>query len=112
MLDKLYKLFPIVQQLRAIVAFTLIDLVCTIYWVGSGNADEANPLLRFFLEFGMIEFAFVKLALGLGSIWILYENLEHWLVRRAVPLVFLSYFWLTIHHCRGLRFWLINFSAS
>tara|TARA_E500000331_G_scaffold12874_1_gene11559 strand:+ start:5720 stop:6058 length:339 start_codon:yes stop_codon:yes gene_type:complete len=112
MLKKFYSWFPIVQQLQVITLFTLFDLICTVYWVDSGNATEANPLLNYVLGFGMIQFAFVKLALGLGSIWILYKNLDHWLVRSSVPLILFSYGWLTLHHCKGFYLWLINLLAS
>tara|TARA_R100000700_G_C3155911_1_gene133190 strand:- start:5 stop:343 length:339 start_codon:yes stop_codon:yes gene_type:complete len=110
--NKLYRFFPITSQLRTIVALTLIDLVFTIYWVGAGHATEANPLLNYFLNYGMVTFAFVKLALGLGSILILFRNLNHWLVKLTVPMILFSYVWLTLHHCRGIYYWLINLLAG
>ena len=112
MWNKVYKLFPITAQLKTIVALTLIDLVFTIYWVGAGHATEANPLLNYFLNYGMVTFALVKLALGLGSVLILFKNLNHWLVKLTVPMILLSYFWLTLHHCRGIYLWLINLSTG
>ena len=101
MLSRLYQLYPLKSQLKTIVAFTLFDLVFTLYWVGAGLATEANPLLNYFLDYGMLTFAFVKLSLGLGSVFVLYKQINHWLVQTTTPVILGSYLWLTLHHCRG-----------
>ena len=96
-------------QLKLTVLMTFFDLIMTLIWVLSGNATEANPILRYTLEQSTFKFIFVKLALSLGAIWILYKNQTRRLVKIAVPFIFISYCLLTIFHLYGLVFYLSYF---
>jgi hypothetical protein len=97
-------------QLKLTVFMTFFDLMMTLVWIYSGNATEANPILRYTLEQSASKFIFVKLAMSLGAIWIFYKNQAHRLVRATVPFIFTSYGFLTIFHLYGLVFYLSYFN--
>ena len=91
MLKWFYKLIPLTVQLRLAVVMTFFDLFMTLIWIYSGNATEANPLLRFALGRGILWFIISKLTLGLGALWIFSKHKTHWLVRSVIPFIFCSY---------------------
>ncbi len=102
------------RWLHGIVAVTLvlnlIDAVLTLFWVGAGLADEANPLLADLVENHPLFFALAKLGLvGLGSL------LLWWLRDRPLAVIgifaaFVVYYLILLHHLRFLsqlvRAWL------
>ena len=48
-------------QLKLTVLMTFFDLIMTLIWVSSGNATEANPILRYTLEQSTFKFIFVSI---------------------------------------------------
>ena len=109
MFEWFHKKLPLLTQLKLTVYMTFFDLFMTLTWVYSGNATEANPILRHVLDKGPLSFSLAKLALALGGIWIFYKNQAHKLVRSTVPFIFCSYVCLTLFHFAGLAFYLSYF---
>ena len=97
-------------QIKLIATMTLFDLLMTLGWVQSGNAHEANPILEYALQAGVIYFTLAKLIMGLGSLWIFYKHQYHSLVKRVMPIVFIFYILLTLLHLYGLVYYLIYLS--
>jgi len=101
MLARYYDLLSLTKQLRIIVILTLFDLLMTLVWVLSGTASEANPIMAYMLNKSALAFGLSKLVLSLGSIWILFKYQTSRLVQYAVPIIFLLYFSVSVHHCVG-----------
>jgi hypothetical protein len=51
-----------------IIAICVADLATTIWFVRSHGAQEANPIMRFFLEQGLIAFILAKAMFCLGPL--------------------------------------------
>ena len=54
-----------------LVALILLDLIATIYWISSGVATEANPIMDYYLKHSIVLFAIVKLFISFVSLSIL-----------------------------------------
>ena len=52
--------------------FNVFDGLATIYVVGAGLAEEANPVMRFFLDIGPVPFMLAKLILVSVSTYVLW----------------------------------------
>lgn len=53
---------PIRWEVVALLALCTLDLLTTLWWLYTGAATEANPLLRPFAEAGLGPFVLAKLA--------------------------------------------------
>ena len=72
MLEQNARLNNFIQCLLVgLVFLSLFDLVATIYWVSAGEAQEANPVMNFFIKKSFYLFVLVKLSLTFGGILIL-----------------------------------------
>jgi hypothetical protein len=61
-----------IHILSSILIFLILtDLLATIYWVSTGQAVEANPILYYYLEHSILLFAAVKLFISFASLSIL-----------------------------------------
>ena len=49
-----------------------IDLISTLYWVNTGLATEANPIMNFFFEQSSVIFTCAKLGMSFGGVLVLY----------------------------------------
>lgn len=65
-------MIKIVNLAYILTVLILFDLIATLYWVHSGLATEANPLMNFYFEQSSFLFIFVKLALSFSGLSILY----------------------------------------
>ena len=54
-----------------LIFLILADLLGTICWISSGLADEANPMMNYYLKHSIVLFAFVKLFISFASLSIL-----------------------------------------
>ena len=60
--------------IAAIVILNLLDAVLTIYWVHTGLADEANPLLQPLVYHHAVLFIAMKLTLDAMGAWLLWQH--------------------------------------
>ncbi len=74
-----------------IVAANAFDALCTISWIESGLAVEANPLMAYLLERGHNLFFVVKMSVVCVATWILYLRRHFRLTRILVVPVSLVY---------------------
>ena len=54
-----------------LIFLILADLIATIYWISTGAATEANPIMNYYLRHSIILFAIVKLFISFSSLSIL-----------------------------------------
>jgi len=62
----------VVNLAYILTIMVFIDLISTLYWVNTGLATEANPIMNFFFEQSSVLFTLVKLGISFGGILILY----------------------------------------
>jgi len=90
------------QWLRAILAgvllMNLIDAVLTLWWVRSGFATEANPLLREIVSEHALLFVTGKLALVSLGTALLWRMREHGLAVVGIFAAFLAYYFILLFH--------------
>ena len=81
-----------------VLVINLIDAVLTLFWVGAGFAEEANPLLADLVKGHPVGFAAAKLGLvGLSSL--LMWRLRHRpLAVVGIFATFLLYYLVLLHH--------------
>ncbi len=103
------------RWLRGIVAALLVlnalDGIFTIFWIQTGIAEEANPLLRRLVEETPVLFTVTKLGLvGLGSA-VLWRNRERPLAVVAIFVAFGVYYGILLWHLHAaglvVGFWLV-----
>ena len=103
------------QQLRwlkgfiaAIFILNVIDGVLTVFWVVSGQASEANPLMDELLNLSPPLFMLGKLSLvGLGSV-LLWRHRERPGVVVSIFMLFLVYYWLLLYHLQAVGFTILD----
>ena len=61
------------QALYTLLGLSFLDLCMTAIVVGTGLATEGNPFMAFFIQHGLLVFAYVKMALTAGSIVLLWK---------------------------------------
>lgn len=61
----------IARESWLLAAVCTLDLITTIWFVQRGNASEGNPVMRFYLERGIVPFALAKMLLFLGPLAVL-----------------------------------------
>jgi hypothetical protein len=93
--------------LRGIVAVTLIlnlaDAILTIVWVTADLAEEANPVMDWFLGFGTVPFAVAKIAIvSLGS-YVLWRTRRRSLAVIGIFLMFMAYYFILLYHLSAMN---------
>ncbi len=93
--------------LRGIVALVLIlnllDAVLTIYWLTAGRAEEANPVMAWFLGYGEVPFVVAKIAVVSLASYGLWRWRRQPIAVVGVFVVFLAYYFLLLYHLRALN---------
>jgi hypothetical protein len=86
--------------LRAVVVLNLVDAILTLFWVHSGLAREANPLLEPMVNQRVVIFVAVKLSLVSSGVWLLWQRRQHPLAVVGLFVSFLLYYGVLLHHLR------------
>lgn len=77
--------------LQAVLVLNLADAVLTSWWVSTGWATEANPLMNQVLELGVGPFLLTKAILGMTAVVILKAHRTHVLSRIGVVAILAVY---------------------
>ncbi len=90
------------QWLKWIIGLTFlinaIDGVLTVYWVFSGHAQEANPIMDHLIEVDPVVFMAVKLTLvALGS-YLLWRLRYKRVAVVAIFILFMVYYGILVYH--------------
>ena len=73
---------PFELALQAVLILNIGDAVLTSWWVATGWATEANPLMNRVLELGIGPFLFTKAIIGMTAVIILKAHQTHLLSQR------------------------------
>jgi len=100
----------IVRLVYILAVLILIDLTATLFWVSHGLANEANPIMDFFLQYSPLLFVVAKLGLSGVGIYILYYFRKRFKDRifkilLGLNLVYLAVF---VYHLWGVLFLLVS----
>ena len=83
---------------KAVLILNLLDALFTLFWVRSGLATEANPLIAKLVTEHAVGFVVVKLGLvSLGS-WLLWQRRERPAAAIAIVAAFLVYYLVLLYH--------------
>ena len=88
--------------LPVLVLLTLIDLTATVFWVSSGIATEANPILEAVIQKSFLLFAFVKISLAYLGVLILRHHKKKRIVFDLAMAAVFVYLGVTAWHVVGL----------
>jgi hypothetical protein len=86
--------------IAAIVILNLLDAVLTIYWVHTGLADEANPLLQVLVSHHAVLFIAMKIVLGAVGAWLLWQHRHRAFAVIGAFSVFVAYYAVFLQHVR------------
>ena len=70
-----------------IYLLNILDILTTLYLVGTGIGREGNPLMAYLLNISPILFVCVKMGLITGCIYVLYKNREAKMINRMAWLI-------------------------
>ena len=90
--------------IEAIIILNLLDAVLTMFWVCTGLAQEANPLLQPIAHNHALLFIIVKIALGSLGTWLLWQYRHRALAIIGTFFVFIVYYAVFLHHLRFASF--------
>ena len=90
--------------IEAIIILNLLDAVLTMFWVHTGVAQEANPLLQPIVHKHALLFITVKIALGSLGTWLLWQYRHRALAVIGTFVVFIAYYAVFLHHLRFASF--------
>jgi hypothetical protein len=100
------------RWLRIIVVFVivlnLLDGLLTIFWVISGQAEEANPLMAELIQMHPVVFIAGKLALVMLGTYLLWRLRYRATAVISIFVVFLVYYALLLLHLRAMDLRLIR----
>jgi len=88
--------------LPILVLLTLIDLAATVFWVSSGLATEANPILEAVIQKSFLLFAFVKIGLAYLGVLVLRHHKKKRIVFDLATFLVIVYLAVTAWHVVGL----------
>ena len=80
-----------------IIAFNLIDIYATLWFINNESAIEINPLMVQALEYGVSFFIFCKLTLVLGGCYNLQRNKHRKTAKYSIWGAFMVYFILMLY---------------
>jgi len=86
------------KALQAVLILNIGDAVLTSWWVATGWATEANPLMNRVLELGIGPFLFTKAIIGMTAVMILKAHRKHLFSRIGLVAILLAYVMVMGHH--------------
>jgi len=90
------------QFIYWIFILSLVDGTLTIYSLDMGIAVEANPIMSYLIAKSILLFLFTKAFLTFLGLVILYKNMEKYIARIALSLIFLLYTLIITIHISGI----------
>jgi hypothetical protein len=84
--------------LVAILSLNVIDAAVTLFWVSTGRASEANPLMAPLLDVNAVVFVLVKLGLVMLGVLLLWRLRRRPLAVVGIILVFVVYYLALLLH--------------
>lgn len=75
-----------------------LDASFTIWWVVGNYATEANPLMSYFMGYGLVSFAVNKTLIVCVGCVILWHLRERHVAVVGIFMIFLAYYWVLLYH--------------
>jgi len=88
--------------LYATIIMNVIDAICTMFWVYSGRATEANPLMAVVID-NPFTFALVKISLVSFGSFLLWKSHKRPFAIIGIVTIFLVYYATLLHHLRAIK---------
>jgi hypothetical protein len=100
----------IVRLVYILAVLILVDLTATLFWLSSGLATEANPIMDWFLQYSPLLFVVAKLGLSGVGIYILYYFRKRFRRKVFKILLVLNLIYITVfvYHLWGALFLLLS----
>lgn len=80
------------------IMLSAFDGVATVQHITHGVASEANPVMQYLLQHGVLIFFFTKLAITVGSLLFCYASRTRALGRAAILISIVFYCLLLLYH--------------
>ena len=82
----------------SIVIMNLLDATLTVFWLSSGAATEANPLMETLFDIGSVPFVLGKMFLVSAGIHLLWLHRDRALAVIGVFGIFMLYYLTLLYH--------------
>ncbi len=86
------------RHTKLLLVLVLLDLLATMVWFHYYEISELNPILSPRIESSLLEFALLKLALSLPSIFILNKFLNKKITQYGIGLLLTAYIAVSFIH--------------
>lgn len=94
-------------QAALLAVLCSLDAFFTLFYIQTGFAVEANPIMAFYYEISPVSFLGAKVLLTLGGLYILVRYLNRRVTRFTLSVLSLIYLFTVIYHLHGV-FYLIG----
>ena len=88
--------------LYATIVMNVVDAIFTMYWVYSGRATEANPLMEVVID-SPFTFTAVKISLVSFGCFLLWKRHKRPFAVIGIVTIFLVYYATMLHHLRAIN---------
>lgn len=85
----------------ALVVYNMLDGVFTMFWVDTGFAYEANPVMKWFLDRSYVAFMLVKTVFVSGLASVLFRFRNRWSAKVGMVALFVVYSGVLAWHGYG-----------
>ena len=82
----------------AIVIMNFLDATLTVFWLSSGAATEANPLMATLVDVGSVPFVLGKMFLVSAGVYLLWRHRQHPLSVVGTFGIFMLYYLTILYH--------------
>ncbi len=89
--------------IAVVLVLNALDGILTLYWIFSGAATEANPLMETLLRLGPVVFIMAKMLLVFLGSMLLWRLRRHAWAVCAVFAAFLAYYYILLYHLSALN---------
>jgi len=81
-----------------IALMSFVDMCLTAFWLRTNVAVEANPVMRYYWNFGIVPFIVVKSLMVFGGCYLIWRYLDRWTSKIYVLIAFVVYVWVMVIH--------------
>jgi len=82
------------KYIKLILILILFDAVSTIFWYSHQGVDEANPIMRHFIERSTIEFVIAKFGISFVSLGVLSFFSDKKISKVGIMIIMITTPWL------------------
>ena len=90
------------KYIKLILILILFDAVSTIFWYSHQGVDEANPIMRHFIERSTVEFIIAKLGISFMSLGVLSFFSDRGISKIGIIIIMIVYILVALMHICAL----------